>query len=62
MIVIAVILYATLNDNPLGADELPIFPGADKVIHAIMFGGLFSAISFDRFRDGRGMKIGRAHV
>ena len=51
MIVIAVILYATLNDNPLGADELPIFPGADKVIHAIMFGGLFSAISFDRFRD-----------
>ena len=57
MIVIAVILYATLNDNPLGADELPIFPGADKVIHAIMFGGLFSAISFDRFRDGRGMTV-----
>jgi len=57
MIVIAVILYATLNDNPIGADELPIFPGADKVIHAIMFGGLFSAISFDRFRDGRGMTV-----
>ena len=44
MIVIAVILYATLNDNPLGADELPIFPGADKVIHAIMFGGLFLSL------------------
>ena len=57
MIVIAVILYATLNDNPLGADELPIFPGAEKLIHAIMFGGLFSSISFDRFRDGRGMTV-----
>lgn len=55
--VVCVILYATLNDNPIGADELPIFPGADKLIHAIMFGGLFAAITFDRYRDGRGMAL-----
>ena len=47
MIVIAVILYATLNDNPLGADELPIFPGADKVVHAIMFGFLSVMLLLD---------------
>lgn len=53
MIVVAVILYATLNADPVGADELPPIPHIDKLIHAIMFGGLFSAIVFDRARSGR---------
>lgn len=57
MLVVGVILYATLNDDPIGADELPVFPGADKLIHAIMFGGLFSAITFDRCRDGRSIDL-----
>ncbi len=50
-IVICVILYATLNEDPVGADELPPIPYLDKLIHAIMFGGLFSALSFDYYRS-----------
>ena len=52
MIVVAVILYATLNSDPMGADQLPAIPHIDKLIHAVMFGGLFSAIAFDRYRAG----------
>lgn len=52
MTVIAVIAYATLNPDPLGADEIPSIPHIDKLIHAIMFGGLFSSIVFDRRRAG----------
>lgn len=54
MTVIAVIAYATLNSDPLGADEIPHIPHIDKLIHAVMFGGLFSAIVFDRSRAGMG--------
>lgn len=51
MIVVAAILYATLNSDPVGVDELPPIPHIDKLIHAIMFGGLFSSIIFDRTRS-----------
>ena len=51
MVVVAAILYATLNSDPVGADDLPQIPHLDKLIHAIMFGGLFSAIMFDRMRS-----------
>ena len=53
MIVVGVILYATLNPDPVGAREFNLFANADKLIHAIMFGGLFSALCFDWRRDGR---------
>lgn len=38
----AAILWLTLAPHPLGEEEIPIplFPGADKVVHAAMFGGL----------------------
>lgn len=52
-LVVAVIAYATLSSNPVGAESIPLFPGADKLIHAIMFGGLFAAIVFDLRRDGK---------
>lgn len=48
-----VVLYATLWPDPVGADEVAFFPGADKLIHAIMMGGLASAVIFDRRRSGR---------
>lgn len=48
-----VILYATLWPDPVGDTELMIFPGFDKLIHAIMMGGLTGAIYFDRRRSGR---------
>lgn len=50
MLVACVILYATLADHPAGADEFPAIPHIDKLIHAIMFGGLAGAIIFDRTR------------
>lgn len=57
-LVVVVILYATLNSDPVGADRFPAIPHLDKLIHAIMFGGLFSAISFDRRRDGHALTAG----
>lgn len=50
-IVVAVILYATLCPDPAGADQLPAIPHIDKIIHAIMFGGLAGAIGFDYSRS-----------
>lgn len=52
-IVVAVILYATLFPHPVGVDDLPVIPGIDKVIHAIMFGGLTGALIFDYARSHR---------
>lgn len=47
LIVLAVILYATLASHPVGVDELPPIPHLDKVIHAVMMGGMLAAIIFD---------------
>lgn len=41
------ICYATLAPHPAGADVLPMFPGADKVVHFIMFATLTAALLFD---------------
>lgn len=57
LIVLAVILYGTLSSDPMGADSLPLFPHADKLIHAIMMGGLFSAIIFDMQRADRTHRV-----
>ncbi len=54
MIVAAVILYGTLSSDPAGVEHLPMFPGADKLIHAVMFGGLAGALAFDWQRAHRG--------
>ncbi|MDE6156905.1 MAG: VanZ family protein [Muribaculaceae bacterium] len=51
-LVVAVILYATLDSDPVGVDSFPLIPHLDKLIHAIMFGGLFASISFDSRRAG----------
>lgn len=49
---LSVVLYVTLSPDPAGADKFMLFEGADKLIHAIMMGGLDSAILFDRRRMG----------
>ncbi len=41
-------LWLTLAPHPLPGSGLHLFPGADKVVHACMFGGLFFAACFDR--------------
>ena len=50
LIVVAVILYATLLPDPMPVDDMSLFPNADKLIHAIMFGGLAGAVAFDYSR------------
>lgn len=50
LIVVAVILYATLWPDPAGIDNFPAIPHLDKLIHAIMFGGLAGALAFDATR------------
>lgn len=46
-IVLAVIVYATISEDPTPDIELPLIPHLDKLIHAIMFGGLAGAAFFD---------------
>lgn len=46
MLVLAVIAYATLHSNPVTPD-MSLMPHMDKLIHAIMMGGLLSAFAFD---------------
>ncbi|MDE6377633.1 MAG: hypothetical protein K2K72_02700 [Duncaniella sp.] len=53
ILVLALILYLTLAPHPLGEEELPLFPGADKLAHFIMFGTLTGAFIFDRWRFDR---------
>ncbi len=56
---LAVVLYATLCSDPLGADELPAIPNIDKLIHAVMMGGLFGAIVFDTQRAHPDRRLSR---
>ena len=51
--VVAIIIYATWIPKPLPDETLPTFPHYDKLIHAIMFGGLTGAMLFDYYRSTR---------
>lgn len=51
LIVMVVILYATLFPDPVPVDDMTLLPGVDKLIHAIMFGGLTGSVSFDYSRS-----------
>ena len=52
-ITLVIILWLTLAPDPLGKEEIPIFPGADKIVHGLMFGFLTFVILLDwaRGRD-----------
>lgn len=39
-VTVALILWLTLAPHPTGKMHIELFPGADKVVHAIMFGFL----------------------
>ncbi|MDE6551684.1 MAG: VanZ family protein, partial [Muribaculaceae bacterium] len=41
------ICWLTLAPHPLPDNDLPLFPGADKIAHAIMFGGFTLCIILD---------------
>lgn len=44
---LAAILWLTLAPRPAGDIDVPLFPGADKLVHAVMFGGLAVVATFD---------------
>lgn len=52
-LVLVAILYISLAPDPM-PDEIPLllFPGADKLIHFIMYGGLAGTFCFDYYRRG----------
>ena len=52
---LAAILWLTLSPEPVGAADLPLFPGADKLVHAVLFGGFTLTLCFD-FAKWRGGK------
>lgn len=56
-VVVLVILYATWVPRPIDPNTLPPIPGIDKLIHAIMMGGLAGAILFDRRRANRKLQF-----
>lgn len=57
-LVVAAILWLTLAPQPLPEEDLPTFPGMDKVAHACMFGGLLIALLWD-WTVVRGNRIGK---
>lgn len=44
------VLWLTLMPQPLGEIKPPPFPGADKVVHAVMFAALAAAMLIDYAR------------
>jgi hypothetical protein len=46
------ILYLTLFPDPLRGAHVSLFPGADKVVHAIMMMGMMLCLAFDTLRRG----------
>lgn len=52
-IVVLAILYLTLVPKPLPDIDIPLFPGADKVVHGIMMGGLMLCVGLDLARQNR---------
>lgn len=50
IIVLAAITYLTLVPHPLPDNDIELFPGADKLVHAIMFGALAGAACLDGAR------------
>ena len=56
-VTVAAILWLTLVPRPLGDMKPELFPGADKVVHAIMFGGLALMILTDCSRSRGGHRL-----
>ncbi len=47
MIVLAAVLWLTLAPDPVPDTGIELFPHADKIVHAVMMGGLASVVFFD---------------
>lgn len=60
LVVTVIILYLTLLPKPFGEEDLPLFPGADKIAHCCMFGGLALTYIFERNFAGRRLSVNQA--
>lgn len=56
-VVVVAIIWLTLAPKPLPDGGVRLFEGADKVVHACMFGGLFFVMALDWVISGR--RLGR---
>ncbi len=56
------ILWLTLAPHPLGEEELPLFPGADKIAHLVMFGGFTLLMLVDLWRRRRFSRLSTANI
>lgn len=52
VVTVGAVLWLTLAPRPLGDEDIPLFPGADKIAHALMFGFLTVMILLDWQRAG----------
>jgi hypothetical protein len=52
VLTLGLVLWLTLAPDPVPTEDIPLFPGADKLVHAIMMGGLTGAVMFDYERNG----------
>lgn len=57
-LVTAVIIYATWVPKPIDPADIPPIPHIDKLIHAVMMGGLLGALLFDWRRADRSRRLG----
>lgn len=62
VLTILLILWLTLTPDPLGEDAPSLFPGADKLVHAIMFGFLTTMIMLDRQRRNHWRELGEKFI
>lgn len=51
ILILCAVLWLTLAPHPVGDMTVPLFPGADKLVHAIMFMTLCFAVLFDTMRS-----------
>lgn len=62
ILTVLLILWLTLAPNPLGDEPPKLFPGADKLVHGIMFGFLTVMILLDRERKRNWKPIDRSFM
>lgn len=56
LVTLAAILWLTLAPDPLPDEmDIPLFPGADKVVHGLMMAGLVWAACLDLMRKDRSL-------
>ncbi|MBD5204738.1 MAG: VanZ family protein [Bacteroidales bacterium] len=56
-IIVAVILWLTLAPHPVGDRRIFLFPGADKIVHGIMFFTLAASYCAEEYILGRLTRI-----